>query len=191
MPILTRYNTGIVAIILISVAFFIWYEPRYPTEYLKSFEINSPELENKIVIATQLSEFKNAVLMEILRQLSIQQVFIKVIDVNELDGISEKDWDAVVIMHTWENWAPPPAVKTWLEQEKELDRIVVLTTSGNAQYIMQGINAITSASRMSNVASIADEIVIRVNLILNRKAKEHKPSPSTGTWQYDYPPSFP
>lgn len=191
MPILTRYNTGIIAIILISVAFFILYEPRYPTENLKSFEINSPELENKIVIATQLSEFKNAVLMEVLRQLSIQQVFIKVIDVKELDGISDKDWDAVVIIHTWENWAPPPAVKTWLEQERKHEKIIVLTTSGNAQYKMQGINAITSASRMSNVTTIANEIVIRVTLILNRKAEHHKPSRSTGTWQYDYPPSFP
>ncbi len=191
MAILTRYNTGVVAIILISVAFFIFYEPRYPTDTLKSFEINSPALEHKIVIATQLSEFKNAVLLETLRQLRLQQVFIKVIDIIELDCINEQDWDAVIIIHTWENWAPPPVVKTWFEKDRKLEKVVVLTTSGNAQYKLQGVNAITSASRMSSVASIAAEIVVRTNLILNKNSKTPRPPDSTDTWQQDFPPSLP
>ncbi len=167
------------------------YEPRYPTENLNSFEINSPVLEHKIVIATQLSEFKNAVLLEILNQLRRQQVFIKVIDVTELDSINEQDWDAVVIIHTWENWAPPPRVTTWFDTDRKLEKVVVLTTSGNAQYKMPGINAITSASRMSNVDSIAAEIVVQTNLILHRDSEGPKPPRSTDIWQQDFPPSLP
>jgi hypothetical protein len=191
MRILTRYNTGIVAIILISIAFFILYEPRYPTDVIKSFEINSPELEHKVLIASQLSNYKNAVVVEIIKHLRQRPVFIKVIDVTALAGVSENDWDAIVVIHTWENWAPPPTVNTWFAQGRNLDKIVVITTSGNAQYKMEGINAITSASQMTNVHSDVEQVIARLNIILSKQMTEPTAPGSTETWQPDYPPSFP
>ena len=191
MAILTRYNTGIVAIILISIAFFLLYEPRYPTDVIKSFEINSPDLEHKVLIVSQLSDYKNAVVVEIIKHLRQRPVFIKVIDITALTDISENDWDAIVVIHTWENWAPPPTVSAWFAQGRKLDKIVVLTTSGTAQYKMEGINAITSASRMTNIHSDVEQVIARLNIIFGKKNMEHTAPGSTETWQQDYPPSFP
>lgn len=191
MAILTRYNTGIVAIILISIAFFILYEPRYPTDVIKSFEINSPKLEQKVLIASQLSNYKNSVVVEVIKHLRQRSVFIKVIDVTALADISENDWDAIVVIHTWENWAPPTTVSNWFEHGRNLDKIVVLTTSGNAQYKIQGINAITSASQMTTISSDVEEIMVRINIILSKNMVEQTTPGSTETRQQDYPPSFP
>ena len=191
MALLNRYNTGILIIILISVAFFTLYEPQYPVETIQPFEINSAELDAKVLIASQLSDYKNALVIGIIKRLKEYPVFIKVIDVTALSDINDKDWDALVIIHTWENWAPPPAVKTWFETDRELDKIVVLTTSGNAQYKMNGLNAITSASLMTGVPSDIEEIQTRINIILSRKNLKYQTPRSIDTWPQDYPPSFP
>lgn len=190
MAILNRYNTGIAIIILISVAFFMLYEPQYPIEVIQPFEINSPKLDAKVLIASQLSDYKNAVLIGIIKYLRERPVFIKVIDVTALPDIDDKDWDAIVVMHTWENWLPPPTVQAWFKADRDLDKIIVLTTSGNAQYKMQGINAITSASVMANIPSDTDAILNRINEILSRKNLEHRIPPTRDNWP-DYPPSFP
>lgn len=191
MALLNRYNTGIVIIILISVAFFTLYEPQYPVEVIQPFEINSPELDARVLIASQLSDYKNAIVIGLLRHLKEHPVFIKVIDVTALPGFNDYDWDAVVVIHTWENWAPPPAVETWFEADRQLDKIVVLTTSGNAQYQMGGINAITSASLMTTIPTDIEEILTRLNVILSRKDLKHQAPRPRDTWQEDYPPSFP
>lgn len=191
MALLTRYNTGIALVILMSVAFFTLYEPRYPVDVIQPIEINSPDLKSKVLIASQLSEYKNALVIDIVKHLKQHPVFIKVIDVTALPGIDDNDWDAMVIIHTWENWAPPPAVKTWFEVDRDLDKIIVLTTSGNAQYKMSGINAITSASLKTTIPSDSEEILGRLNVILSKHKVERQAPRSTDTWPQDYPPSFP
>jgi hypothetical protein len=44
-----------------------WYRDTYSQEVAESFEVNSPELETKVLIATQGSEFKEALLMRVNR----------------------------------------------------------------------------------------------------------------------------
>jgi hypothetical protein len=174
MHILTRYNTGIVILILISIAFFIFYNPEYPPAIVETFEINSPELEHRILIASQSSHYKNTVVLSVVRHFKQRPVYIKVIDVTALPGINENDWDAIVVIHTWENWQPPPVVKTWLELANNLNKVVILTTSGNGLYKMQGINAITSASIMTNIPADVAEVVSRVDLILRNNTTSTK-----------------
>jgi hypothetical protein len=143
------------------------------------------------LIASQLSNYKNALLIGIINHLKARPAFIKVVDITALTDINDDNWDAIVVIHTWEDWAPPPAVETWFEQDRDLDKIVVLTTSGNAQYKMNGINAITSASLVSNIPADIEEIVSRLDIIFSRMTMEKKSPGSIDIWQQDYPPSFP
>lgn len=176
MTILTRYNTGIAALILMSIAFFILYRPQYSSNVIEPYDINSPELETRVLIASQVSTYKYALVYSIVKHLHKLPAYIKVVDVIELSKIKENDWNAIVIIHTWEYWKPPPEVETWLEQAKDLNKVVVLTTSGNGQYKMKDINAITSASQMVNISSVVDEIMIRINYILNNNTTIQKNS---------------
>lgn len=167
MAILTRYNTGIAAIIILSIALFIFYKPDYSSKIVKTIEVNSPKLEYSVLIASQHSDYKNAIVRGIVENLKRRPVYIKVIDVTELSAINEKDWDAILVIHTWEYWEPPPVVKTWFEQTRDLNRVLVLATSGNGQYKMKEINAITSASQLDNINSDLAEILRRLDLILS------------------------
>lgn len=175
MQILTRYNTGIVILIIISITFFIFYNPEYPPVNSESFEVNSPELDQRVLIASQPSQYKNTVVHSIVRQLKQRPVYIKVIDVTALPDISEKNWNVIIVIHTWEYWQPPPPVQTWLEQVSDLGKVVVLTTSGNGTSRMKDINAVTSASVMANIPVDVTELLSRVDFILQNSAGTKQP----------------
>lgn len=177
MKILSRYNTGIAILILISIGFFVVYKPEYPSAIVESFEINSPELDLRVLIASQPSRYKNTVVHSLVSHLKQRPVYIKVVDVTALSSIHEKDWDVIVMIHTWENWQPPPVVKDWLEQASDLSKIVVLTTSGTGVDKMKDINAITSASLMTTLPADVAELVARVDRILGINNASSKSPP--------------
>jgi hypothetical protein len=52
---------GIAVIVLAILAFLTWYKFQYPMDVAMSFEINDPESKHRVLIATQGSEFKDAI----------------------------------------------------------------------------------------------------------------------------------
>ena len=157
---------GIAVLVVAILVFVTWYKFHYSMDIAKSFEVNTPELEHKVLIATQGSKFKDALVAGVVEQLKQGQTYIKVIDVSGLPQVNEAQWNAVVIMHTWEASKPQADAKAYLERVKDLTKVIVLTTSGNGNSKMEGINAITSASEMSNVPSLVLDIKERIDAIL-------------------------
>ena len=164
----------IIGIAVLAVAFFLfatWYKFHYSMDIAKSFEVNTPDLKHRVLIATQGSEFKDAVVTGLVDHLKQGQTYIKVIDVSALSQINGDDWHAVVLIHTWENWEPQPDAKAYIGRVKDLNKLIVLTTSGRGDFKMEGINAITSASVMSDIPAIVSDINKRIESILNGGSK--------------------
>ena len=159
---------GIVALALTTFAFLTWYKFHYSMDVAESFEVKSPELKNRVLIATQGSEFKDAVVAGIVDHLKQRLVYIKVIDVAALPKVNEDKWNAVVVIHTWENWKPQADAKDYLERVKDLSKVIVLTTSGDGDYKIEGVNAITSASVMIDISARTLDINNRIDSILER-----------------------
>jgi len=67
----------------------------------ESFEVNTPKSEIRVLIATQGSEFKDAVVAGVVDHLKRKGAYIKVIDVSALPQVNENKWNAVVVLHTW------------------------------------------------------------------------------------------
>jgi hypothetical protein len=136
----------------------------------KPFEVNRPEAKEHVLIATQGSAFKDAVVHGVVSQLERRSAYVKVIDIASLKDVREGDWNAIVVLHTWEMDKPPAAAKTFIDRVQARDRLVVLTTSGDGDKHIEGVDAITSASRkapeMAKAPSYADEIARRVEKIL-------------------------
>ena len=82
--------------------------------------------------------------------------------------ISEDEWDAVVVMHTWENWNPQADAKLYIDHVKDISKVIVLSTSGRGSYKIEGINSIASASNMIDVSARTMDIINRLDLILER-----------------------
>ncbi len=94
----------------------LWYMNAYTMDEAKAFEVHSPNLEKKLLVATQGSDFKNSVTAGIVEHYEQDSIYIKAIDVSDLANIDPKDFDALLIIHTWENWKPPKSVQTFTDK---------------------------------------------------------------------------
>ena len=134
---------------ILFIVFAIWYKYEYSMDIAQEFEVNSPDLNRKLLVATQGSVFKDKVTDGIVNYYQNVSLYIKVIDVTTLTGIDPKNYDAIVVIHTWEYWRPPEDVSSFINRTEAIkDKIVVLTTSGEGSYKMKNVDAITGESKL-------------------------------------------
>lgn len=164
---MTIFFIALGAIILI---FAIWYKYEFSMEVAQEFEMNSPDLNHKLIIATQGSEFKNEITKGIVNYYEKDSVFIKVIDITFLADVDPAEYSAIVLIHTWEHFQPPKDVEIFINRTKEIkDKIIVLTTSENGNFKMGGVDAITGESILENTNTYINQITKRIDSILNPK----------------------
>jgi uncharacterized membrane protein len=159
----------IIALLILVGVFFAyatWYKLEYSMDVVSPYEVNVDVKQKSLLIATQGSEFKEAIVKRIVEHYEAQPIYIKVTDVTNLDKENESDWDAILVLHTWEYDKPQPDAEAFLNKIQNQDKIVVLTTSGNHESKMEEVDAITGASIIKDVPSKVDEIKSRLNIIL-------------------------
>ena len=162
-----KITLSITVLGLLFILFAVWYKYQYSMDTAKSFEVNTSMLDRKLIIATQGSEFKNEITKNIVEFYKPDSIYIKVVDISSLSEIDPQNWNALVIMHTWENWKPPIDVKAFIDRTQAFqNKIVVLTTSGQGSFKMKGIDAITGESKLEKTASYAHLIIERLDPLL-------------------------
>lgn len=161
---------AIVALLFIALVIY-WLVGRQGV--VESFDVGSPELEQKVLIASQGSDFKNALVESLTTHLHAK-IYIKVIDVTTLAGVDEKDWDAIVIIHTTEQWKLQPDVKKYFDRARNLNKVVLVTTSGSGDWETKDydIETITSASKTEELPTLFNKILARLDAILKKGALE-------------------
>lgn len=164
--------TAVTLLSLLMAAF--WYRTHHGMKAVAPFELNNPELPRRVLIATQGSPFKDAVLAELLTYLSGLPVHIQVRDVSALTTVDEAEWTALVIIHTWEFWRPQPTAAAFLARAENRERIVVLATSDDGEKKMAGFDALTAASDKDDIARLGGTLKHRLGAILASKS-QHSP----------------
>ncbi len=159
----------VLAILVVPIAvlaYGTWYLARYSMHEARPFEVNDPTAREHVLVATQGSAFKDAVVEGVVERLKTRPAYVKVIDVGQLSSVRESDWNAIVVLHTWEMSKPPDAVRAFFDRAASRDKLVVLATSGEGNQHVAGVDTITSASSKSDVPARVDEIIRRVERIL-------------------------
>ncbi len=157
----------VLGIIFVFFLFLLWYQHQYSMDVIEPYTINSPSFEKKLLIATQGSEFKDKVTTGIVNHYTSDAIYIQIIDIEELQGIDPKDFNALVIIHTWEYSKLPVAVKAFIDRtENDRDKIVVLTTSGEGTYKVKDVDAIAGESILEDAPVFVKEIISRLDSIL-------------------------
>ena len=170
MKLFKKFLLIFLAVMIAFFLFLIWYQYHYSMDVVAPYTINPPTLEKKVLIATQGSEFKNKVTSGIVDYFKADSVYIEVVDITSLPTINLEKYNALVIIHTWENWKPPITVQTFIEKYPEFsNKIVVFTTSGEGSYKMEGVDAITGESKLADAPLFVDTIIERLNKILISK----------------------
>lgn len=148
---------GLVLILLVS---FVVYLISHRQGVIATKEISQNSAKFNVLIASQGSEFKNSLVDSIVNILKDRSVNIKIIDVTGLAEINESDWNALILIHTTEKWQLQADVKAFLERTKDLNKIMLVTTSGDGKWKTAdySVDIITSASATKELPVITQKI---------------------------------
>jgi len=171
MAILKKILIGIGAIIVLFVIIFGIYLIIHIQDVAEPMEVGSPEMDKKVLIATQGSEYKNALLDTLVVRLKGEDVYISVIDISDLSEINQEDWDAEVIIHTTEGWKLPDPVKEYLDRIDNPNEVILLITSGDGSWKPEEckVDVLTSASKVTDISEKSNSIEKKINSLLEIK----------------------
>jgi hypothetical protein len=135
---------------------------------VETTEIGTSYYTRRVLLATQYSEFKEAVVTRLLESFKDDPVYFKVIDVRDLKQESTEPYQAVFIANTCIAWRLNSHVVDFLEKTREKEKVILLTTVGgkNWQPEVAGVDAITSASNRVKVEEVAEVIIDRIGFVL-------------------------
>ncbi|MCK5443887.1 MAG: hypothetical protein KAJ23_18540 [Maribacter sp.] len=157
-----------VAFIGLFFIFAVWYKYEYSMEMVQPYEINTPDLGSTLLIATQGSIFKDAVTEGIINHYKSDSIFIKVIDVSSLENADTSNFDAMLILHTWEYGKPPEILQSFIDKNSAIkNKIVVLATSGEGSEKMENVDAIAGESLVKDVPFYTDKIIQKLDRLFN------------------------
>jgi hypothetical protein len=157
----------LLGLVLVFFLFLLWYQYRYSMEVVAPYEVNSPDMPGKVLIATQGSDFKDIITNAVVSQLRSDSIYISVIDVTSLAAVDPRNFDGILIMHTWENWKPPAEVRSFIERTRnDSAKIVVLSTSGEGSYKMEGVDALTGESVIEGAPVFTERIMEKLYPLL-------------------------
>lgn len=169
---MTRRARGLListaALAIVVIGFLAWYRIHFAMNPVEGFTVNDPSSEQHLLIATQGSTFKDAVVAGVIERLSEQPIFIQVVDVTALPDVDESQWDAIVVLHTIEYGKAPAPAQAFVNRVGKTGKVVVLSTSGAGDFKIEGIDAISSASRMTDVPGRVDRILSSIESLLAR-----------------------
>jgi len=116
--------------------------------------------QNRVLIASQKSDFKQAVIQEIRDTLEDNSSYLKVIDVKKLPHESTTDYHAVIILNQCMAGRPDPRVESFIDDAREKEKIIVLTTGRLDSWKPASpmVDAMTSASVMNRATTIGQTL---------------------------------
>ena len=146
---------------------YIW-----PQKDIDAEEINQSTLEKKVLIASRNSEFKNAILQRIKDAFQDQDVYIKIIGIENLEDKDPNQYSATLIINTAMGWKIDKKVESFLAKNGNLKSIIVLTTSNGGDILpdLEGrnIDAISTASIIEKTEQVAETIINKLTSILEK-----------------------
>ena len=158
---------SVIALLLLLIpSTLLWYHAQYSMAVARSFDAGAPAAPRRVLIATQGSAFKDTLVTGIIRHLSPREVYVHVIDVSQLPQVQARDWNAVVVLHTWEYSKPQRDARAFVDRAHDYPGLIVVTTSGSGQSRMPGVDAISAASVMSDVPASLATVTRRLDAML-------------------------
>jgi hypothetical protein len=143
----------------------------WPQDDIQTYEMNAPSLKNRVLVASRSSAFKDSVVARIREAFAEEPVHFKFIGLGELKHENAGAYKVVVLINTCIAWGMDPDVEGFLKESTDQSHIIVLTTSGDGNWLpkMQGrdFDAIASASKSIDVDHVAAEIISKITALLS------------------------
>lgn len=162
-----KINTSIITLILLIFLFILSGNAIRVQQYENRLSPEEAQQAKSVLVVLQKTSFKNDVADALSRYFQSKAIESEVIDLGNLRSINEKDWNAIIILQTWEDWEPQPEITELVNKASPREKVIVLTTSDTGQEKLSGIDAISSASSKSETEIVANKIIERLEKIIN------------------------
>ena len=125
----------------------------------------------KVLVATQETKFKQAVVSKIYDQLNQNSIYSRIVNVSRLKYLSADEYAAIVIINHCLAGRPDPRVESFIDNHSQTNKIIMVTTGIGESWKpdVPGVDAITSASVMDQTDQVAGTIVNRVLALVHSK----------------------
>ncbi len=144
----------------------------WPQHDIEAYQLGEPSMQPRILIASRSSDFKHAILAYLELSLNDEldrsgSLYVRFIGIDHLPVEESEDYDAIVILNTCIASGLDPKVKRFLEREVDHDKIILLTTSGDGDWLPDtdkyGVEAISSASTKARVQPVVSRVLERLH----------------------------
>ncbi|MBN1898903.1 MAG: hypothetical protein JW827_09010 [Spirochaetes bacterium] len=132
--------------------------------------IPNTQTRRSMLIAGLKSEFKEPIINSLVRKYR-DECRIELDSLKRLDNIESEDYDVILVIdECWNSMYFNFKTRKFLKNCKDKDKIVLFITAGDPDwtYIVDGIDAVTSASKKGKEKEIIEKIVNKINHILNK-----------------------
>jgi hypothetical protein len=140
---------------------------------IEPFQHGSKSAEYKILIVSQGSDFKEALVENFVSELASDSIYLSILDCTELNDNYLSGWDAYIIIHTMQIHKMPKETDTFLKKITDLSKLILVSTSGAGDEHYKGVevDAISSASRISAIEPILKWTLPKLEKVLRNKKR--------------------
>ncbi len=140
----------------------------WPQSDIEGYYLGTPTASRWVLVASRHSDFKNAVLAYLDLALREERersgdLYVRFVGIEQLQHEPGAEYDAVVIINTCIAAGLDRRVDSFLKQQVRPDHIMVLTTTGDDDWmpcpVDYEVEAITSVSKRSRVQPLVAEIL--------------------------------
>ncbi len=148
-----------------SAPHYIW-----PQKDMSVYEINRATDEKRVLIASRDSDFKRALVEEIVSAYESKPVYVKIIGIEALENEDANGYSAVLLINTCMGWTVDVEVSRFLDHHGAVESIIVVTTSAGGDVPPENenwaIDAISSASALDRVHPLANELIGKIDRLI-------------------------
>jgi hypothetical protein len=139
------------------------------TRNVKEMKLVNENATFDLVIAGDSSEYKDSIREELISKYK-ERATIEVVNIEDLEIITEDSYDVILIMDTCMAWgAFNPSVNNYLDEATRKDNIVLFMTADDVEweYSYQNVDAITSASEIENKDEVITSLSERIDNVIS------------------------
>ena len=139
---------------------------------VKTIEHGDPGADTRVLIASEASDFKQAVIEQVVARFQNEGLFFKITDLQNLADERTNAYAAVIIINSCVAWQLNPKVNAFIKTADSLEKVILLTTAGDQDWQpgVEGVDAITAASMPADVETIADKINAKLGALIHAAA---------------------
>lgn len=138
---------------------------------IRETTLENPDASFRLIIAGDSSDFKDSIRDRVMNNYK-NVCHIDVVNLDKLEGIDYDEYDAVLIMDSCMAWGGfNKEVKNYINSLPDNRKVVVFFTAGNPEwkYNYKGVDAITSASLPAKEADVTNQLIQKIDLLLNKE----------------------